>query len=306
MKRNFISILDWTSEEIKANLELAQEMKEATQEGKCPRFLDQKTYAMIFHKASLRTRISFEVGIFQLGGKTIHLTANDFEFGKRESIRDVAKVVSRFVDGILIRTFDHQHVVELAEYAEVPVVNMLTDWEHPCQIMADVLTIQEHLGELENLKVVYLGDGNNVTHSWLGMAARLPFHLCVATAPETKPDMELFEAVRDLGISTVSLCHSAKEAVQEADVLYTDVWASMGQKEQFASKSAQLKDFQVNQELLSHAKLNTLVMHCLPAERGREITDDVVDGPQSVVLDQAENRLHAQKAILAQLARWQH
>ena len=306
MKRNFISILDWTSEEIKANLELAQELKEATREGKCPRFLDQKTYAMIFHKASLRTRISFEVGIFQLGGKTIHLTANDFEFGKRESIRDVAKVASRFVDGILIRTFDHQHVVELAKYAEVPVVNMLTDREHPCQIMADVLTIQEHLGEMENLKVAYLGDGNNVTHSWLGMAARLPFHLCVATAPETKPDMELFEAVRDLGISTVSLCHSAKEAVQEADVLYTDVWASMGQKEQFASKSAQLKDFQVNQELLSHAKPNTLVMHCLPAERGREITDDVVDGPQSVVLDQAENRLHAQKAILAQLARWQH
>ncbi len=306
MKRNFISILDWTPEEIRANLELALELKDATRKRKCPRLLDQKTYAMIFHKESLRTRVSFEVGIFQLGGKTIHLTANDFELGKRESIQDVAKVTSRFVDGILIRTFDHERVVELGEHAEVPVVNMLTDWEHPCQIMADVLTIKERLGKLENLKVVYLGDGNNVAHSWLAMAARLPFHLCIATAPETKPDMELFKEVKDRGTSTVSLCHSAQEAVREADVLYTDVWASMGQKDQFASKSAQLKDFQVNRELLNQAKPNTLVMHCLPAERGREITDEVLDGPQSLVLDQAENRLHAQKAILAQLARWHH
>ena len=304
MKRNFISILDWTFEEIRANLELARELKEATQKGKCPRFLDQKTYAMIFHKASLRTRVSFEVGIFQLGGKTIHLTANDFEFGKRESIQDVAKVASRYVDGILIRTFEHQHVVELGEHADVPVVNMLTDREHPCQIMADVFTIEERLGKLENLKVVYLGDGNNVAHSWLAMAARMPFHLCIATAPDTKPDMELFEAVKNMGTSTIALCHSPHEAVKDADVLYTDVWASMGQKDQFASKSAQLKDFQVNQKLLSEAKPNTLVMHCLPAERGREITNDVVDGPQSVVLEQAENRLHTQKAILVQLARW--
>lgn len=306
MKRNFITILDWTSEEIQANIALAQELKTLTQQGKCPHLLEQKTYAMIFHKNSLRTRISFEVGIFQLGGKTIHLTGSDFVMGERESVKDVAQVTSRFVDGILIRTFDHQSVVELGQYAQVPVVNMLTDWGHPCQIMADVLTIKERLGTLNHLKIVYLGDGNNVTNSWLCMATHLPLDLWIATSKETLPDMDLFEKVQATGVSKVTLTHSPQEAVQNADILYTDVWASMGQKEKASQKSKQLQDFQINQSLLESAKPAALVMHCLPAERGREITNEVLDGPQSVVLDQAENRLHAQKAILVQLARWQH
>jgi len=305
MKRNFVTILDWTSEEIQANIALAQELKQLTNQGKCPKLLDQKSYAMIFHKESLRTRVSFEVGIFQLGGMAINLTANDFMLGERESVQDVAQVASRFVDGILIRTFDHQNVIELGNYADVPVVNMLTDWSHPCQLMADVLTIQEHFGKLNGLKIAYLGDGNNVTNSWLCMASRLPINLSIGTSKESLPDMELFEKVKAAGVSEVSLTDSAEEAVKEADVLYTDVWASMGQKDQAKLKMLQLKDFQINQRLLKLAKPEAIVMHCLPAERGLEITDEVMDGPQSVILDQAENRLHAQKAILVQLARWQ-
>ncbi|MBF0286346.1 MAG: ornithine carbamoyltransferase [SAR324 cluster bacterium] len=305
MTRNFISIQDWTSEEIKANIELASELKILTKQGKCSPHLEKKSYALIFHKESLRTRISFEVGIFQLGGMAMYLTGNDFELGKRESNEDVAKVMSRYVDGILIRTFDHQNVVELGHHADVPVINMLTDWSHPCQLMADILTVKEHLGTLENLKIVYLGDGNNLANSWINMAARIPMQLCIATSTETMPDMQLFEEVKAMGISDLSISHSAQEAVKNADVLYTDVWASMGQKEKAALKANQLKDFQINQKLLEYAKSSTIVMHCLPAERGYEITSEVLDGPQSVVLDQAENRLHAQKAILVQLSRWQ-
>lgn len=306
MKRNFISILDWTAEEIRANLNLAQELKALHQQGKCPQLLEQKIYAMIFHKNSLRTRISFEVGIFQLGGKSIHLTKEDFVMGERESVKDIAQVTSRFVDGILIRTFDHEAVVELGDYAEVPVVNMLTDWEHPCQIMADVLTLKEHFGRLDHLKIVYLGDGNNVTHSWLCMAAHFPLDLWIATSKATLPDMALVEKVQAAGVSNVTIVHSPQEAIEEADVLYTDVWASMGEKDKAAEKLSHLKDFQINQSLLKSAKPGAVVMHCLPAERGREITDEVLDGEQSVVLEQAENRLHAQKAILVQLARWQN
>ncbi|MBF0278186.1 MAG: ornithine carbamoyltransferase [SAR324 cluster bacterium] len=305
MKRNFISILDWTSEEIQANIELALELKKLTKQGECPKLLEQKVYAMIFHKESLRTRVSFEVGIFQLGGAAIHLTANDFVLGERESVPDVAQVTSRFVDGILIRTFEHQSVIDLSKYAEVPVVNMLTDWNHPCQVMADALTIQEHFKKLKGLKIAYLGDGNNMTNSWLCLAARIPLNLSIGTSPDSLPDMDLFERVKSAGLSEVSISHSAEEAVENADVLYTDVWASMGKKDQAKRKIIQLKDFQINQKLLERAKSEAIVMHCLPAERGLEITDEVLDGPQSVVLDQAENRLHAQKAILVQLARWQ-
>ena len=306
MKRDFISILDWTAAEIAANLEFAQELKALHQQGKCPRLLEQKIYAMIFHKNSLRTRLSFEVGIFQLGGKSVHLTQEDFVMGKRESVKDIAQVTSRFVDGILVRTFDHQAVVELASYAPVPVVNMLTDWEHPCQIMADVLTLKEQFGRLDGLKIVYLGDGNNVTHSWLCMATHFPLDLWIATSEATLPDMELVEKVKATGVSKVTIAHSPQEAVAGADVLYTDVWASMGEKDKAPEKSNQLKNFQINSSLLKRAKPDAVVMHCLPAERGREITDEVLDGRQSVVLDQAENRLHVQKALLVQLDRWQH
>lgn len=304
MLRNFISLLDWTTEEIQTNIKLAQQLKALTRQGKCPKLLEGKSYGMIFHKDSLRTRVSFEVGIFQLGGKSIHLTARDFVMGKRESIRDVAKVMSRYLDGILIRTFNHADVEALGQHSNVPVINMLTDWNHPCQLMADVLTIQEHLGRLDNLKIVYLGDGNNMTNSWLNWANRIPIQLCIATSPHTLPDMELFDQVKANGLSEVTLEHDPEKAVRDADVLYTDVWASMGEKDQADLKAEQLQPFQVNQTLLQKAKPNAVVMHCLPAERGREITDEVLDGSQSIVLDQAENRLHAQKAILVQLAQW--
>lgn len=304
MKRNFISIDDWTAEEIRENFNLAKELKDLTKQKKCPQELKDKNYGLVFHKNSLRTRLSFEVGINQLGGNSFHITKNDFELGKRESNHDVAKVMSRYLDGILIRTYDHKLLEEIGEHAEIPVVNMLTDWSHPCQIMTDAFTIEEKLGQIENLKIVYLGDGNNIVHSWLNLAKRIPLHFCIATSPNTLPDMELLKSVQNAGISKVTITHSPEKGVKDADVLYTDVWASMGQKEQLDCKVEELSCFQINQSLLNKAKPSAIVMHCLPAERGREITDEVMDGPQSVVFDQAENRLHVQKAILVQLNRW--
>ncbi|MGK5092679.1 ornithine carbamoyltransferase [Deltaproteobacteria bacterium TL4] len=304
MKRNFVSILDWSSEEIRQSLELSKELKASAKQGNFPKYLENKSYALIFHKFSLRTRVSFEVGITQLGGNSICLTERDFVIGERESVSDVAKVLSRYVDGILIRTYSHDDAVQLAKNSDVPVINMLTDWTHPCQVMADVLTIEEHRGRMDRLKVVYLGDGNNVANSWINMAARLPVNLCIATSPETLPDMGLVEQSRNTGISSIEISHEPFEAVKDADVLYTDVWASMGQKDKAKEKRKNLQQFQINSKLLAHAKPDALVFHCLPAERGREITDEVLDGSHSVVFDQAENRMHVQKAILVQLERW--
>ncbi|MBF0237219.1 MAG: ornithine carbamoyltransferase [SAR324 cluster bacterium] len=304
MKRDFISLLDWSSREIRETLELAKELKRLNLKGECPQYLNGKSYAMIFHKDSLRTRVSFEVGIKQMGGHCVHLTDKDFVMGKREPVADVAQVLSRYVDGILIRTFGHQEVVRLGQVASVPVINMLTDWLHPCQIMADIMTIEEHRGSSERARVVYLGDGNNVTNSWINMAARLPLDLWVVTSPETLPDMELVENARKEGLSNIHVVHSWDEAVKNADVLYTDVWASMGEKEKINERVQMLQGFQINQDMVNHSKKNVMVMHCLPAERGHEITAEVLDGPNSVVFDQAENRLHAQKAIMVQLEKW--
>ena len=304
MKRDFVSILDWSQEEIRNFLEFSQVLKKQTKAGKFPKYLKDKSYALIFHKNSLRTRVSFEVGVGQLGGRVVHLTDQDFEMGKRESVRDVAKVLSRYVDGILIRTFDHEDVVTLARQADVPVVNMLTDLSHPCQIMADILTIVEKRGSLDNAKIVYFGDGNNVVNSWVNLAARLPINLWIATSPHTLPDMRIVENAKKVGISNITISHSPEEAATDADVLYTDVWASMGEKEKALERQSLLRDFQINSDLLKHAKPDAMVLHCLPAERGYEITDEVLDGPQSVVFEQAENRMHAQKAILVQLERW--
>lgn len=304
MTRHLLSLLDWSGAEILDALALAHDLKRQTHAGECPKLLEGRSYALIFHKNSLRTRVSFEVGIRQLGGNPMVLTEQDFKIGERESVRDVAKVLSRYVDGILIRTFAHEMVAELAEHAEVPMVNMLTDFSHPCQILADALTVQEHVGPLEGLKIAYLGDGNNVTNSWLNLACRIPLDLRIGTAPETQPDPELVKAAQACGISQVSVCHEAKDAVADAQVLYTDVWASMGEKEQASRREQLLQDFQINQNLLECAAQGVKVMHCLPAERGREITEEVLEGPSSIVLDQAENRLHAQKAVLVQLERW--
>ena len=304
MKRDFISILDWTSEEIRNNIDLAVELKQQTKEGQCPQLLQRKTFGLFFHKPSLRTRLSFEVGIVQLGGASMVLSEKDFKIGERETVSDVARVMSRFVDGILIRTFSHQLVLDLAEHATVPVVNMLTDFNHPCQVMSDMLTIKEKLGRIDNVRIAYVGDSNNMTISWLNLAARIPLDLRIATAPETMPDMKHVNEIKELGISTIKVTNSAKEAVDGAEALYTDVWASMGEKDKIVERERVLRDFQINSNLLKYAAKDALVLHCLPAERGKEITDEVLEGPQSVVFDQAENRLHAQKAILAQLEKW--
>ena len=304
MKRDFISILDWTSEEIRNNIDLAVELKQQTKEGHCPQLLQRKTFGLFFHKPSLRTRLSFEVGIVQLGGASMVLSEKDFKIGERETVSDVARVMSRFVDGILIRTFSHQLVLDLAEHATVPVVNMLTDFNHPCQVMSDMLTIKEKLGRIDNVRIAYVGDSNNMTISWLNLAARIPLDLRIATAPETMPDMKHVNEIKELGISTIKVTNSAKEAVDGAEALYTDVWASMGEKDKIAERERILRDFQINSNLLKYAAKDALVLHCLPAERGKEISDEVLEGPQSVVFDQAENRLHAQKAILVQLEKW--
>ncbi len=304
MKRDFISILDWTSEEIRNNIDLAVELKQQTKEGQCPQLLQRKTFGLFFHKPSLRTRLSFEVGIAQLGGASMVLSEKDFKIGERETVSDVARVMSRFVDGILIRTFSHQLVLDLAEHATVPVVNMLTDFNHPCQVMSDMLTIKEKLGRIDNVRIAYVGDSNNMTISWLNLAARIPMDLRIATAPETMPDMKHVNEIKELGISTIKVTNSAKEAVDGAEALYTDVWASMGEKDKIVERERVLRDFQINSNLLKYAAKDALVLHCLPAERGKEITDEVLEGPQSVVFDQAENRLHAQKAILVQLEKW--
>ncbi|HIB44712.1 MAG TPA: ornithine carbamoyltransferase [Candidatus Lambdaproteobacteria bacterium] len=304
MKRDFISILDWTTEEIHNNLDFAVELKQQTKEGMCPQLLERKTYVLFFHKPSLRTRLSFEVGIAQLGGTSMVLSEQDFKIGERETVRDVARVMSRYVDGILIRTFSHQLVLDLAKHATVPIVNMLTDFNHPCQVMSDLLTIKEKLGHIDNVRIAYVGDSNNMTNSWLNLAARIPLDLRIATAPETLPDMKLVSEIREIGISTIKVTHCAQEAVDGAEVLYTDVWASMGEKEKLAERELVLKEFQINSSLLKYAEKDALVLHCLPAERGKEITDEVIESTQSVVFDQAENRLHAQKAILVQLEKW--
>jgi len=304
MKRDFISILDWTSEEIRSNLDFAIKLKHQTKEGKCPQLLQGKVFGLFFQKPSLRTRLSFEVGITQLGGTAIVLTEQDFKIGERETVSDVARVMSRYVDCILIRTFSHQMVLDLSKHATVPVVNILTDFNHPCQVMSDMLTIKEKLGRIDDVRIAYLGDSNNMTNSWLNIAARIPLDLRIGTSPKTLPDMVLVSKIQEIGISSIIVTHSATEAVDGAEVLYTDVWASMGEKDKIAERERLLKEFQINSSLLQHAEKNALVLHCLPAEREKEITDEVIESRQSVVFDQAENRLHAQKAILVQLDKW--
>ena len=304
MKRDFVSILDWTSDEIRHNIDYAAKLKQQTKQDICPKLLSGKTYGMFFHKPSLRTRLSFEVGIVQLGGNAVNLSEQDFKIGERESVSDVARVMSRYVDGILIRTFSHELVLDLAKHSTVPVINMLTDFNHPCQVMSDMLTIKEKLGHIDNVRIAYVGDSNNVTNSWLNMAARIPLDLRIATSPMTEPDIKLVSKIRETGISTIQVTHSTKEALKDAEIIYTDVWASMGEKNKIAEREKLLKKFQVNSKLLKFARDDALVFHCLPAERDKEITNEVIEGPQSVVFDQAENRLHSQKAILAQLDKW--
>lgn len=298
MKRDFLAIPDFTTQEIKETFQLASDMKFGKVK---PLPLKDKVVACIFFKPSLRTRVSFEVGIAQLGGKSLYIMGEEIGLGKRESTYDVAKVLSRFVNMIMIRAFDHEEVEELAKHAEVPVINGLTDLLHPCQVMGDMFTIVEKKGRIENLTIAYLGDGNNVANSWLNASTRFPFDLRIGTSPQTQPDQKIFQNAQKSSLSKIILTYDPKEAIKDADVVYTDVWASMGQKHLAEQKKQFLKEFQVNEKLLGYAKKDCMVMHCLPANRGEEITDAVMDGPHSVVFDQAENRLHIQKTIMVKL-----
>lgn len=253
--------------------------------------------AMIFAKPSMRTRVSFETGFFLLGGHAVYLGPDDIQMGKREETRDVARVLSGYNDIIMARLFAHQDIVDLAKYASVPVINGLTDYNHPCQIMADALTMVEHIGRIENTKVVYVGDGNNIVHSWLLLAAVLPLHFVCACPKGFEPDAKTVEIARSAG-SKIEITNDPKEAVKGADVVYTDVWASMGQKEEAEYRKQVFQGFMVDEALMEIAGPKAFLMHCLPAERGVEVTDGAIEAPNSIVFPQAENRMHAQNAIM--------
>lgn len=304
MRKDLVSIADITREEMLDLFQLAIDMKDKLKKGEEHHYLKGKVLAMIFEKPSLRTRVTFETGMYQLGGYAIYLAPQDIKLGKRESVPDVARNLSRWVNGIMARTFAHRTVLELAENATVPVINGLSDLEHPCQILADLLTVKEHKGELKGLKLAWVGDGNNVCNSLMLASGILGINMTVSTPKGYEPPEEVVKQAKIFAQKTggsITLFNDPFEGVRDADIVYTDVWASMGQE---AEREKRLKDFrgyQVNQGLIKHAKGDVIVMHCLPAHRGEEITDDVIDGPHSVVLDEAENRLHAQKALLVKL-----
>ncbi len=301
MKDNFISIADLSADEVYETLELAVEIKVKLKAGEDYKPLNGMTMAMIFAKPSARTRISFETGIQKLGGYALYLSPNDIGIGKREAVKDIALVISRYNDIIMARLFSHVHMIELAEYATIPVINGLTDYNHPCQVMGDILTVQEHRGDLDDLKVVFVGDGNNVANSWLNLASKIPIHFVLSGPEGYDPDKKTLAGAKESGLSDIEIIHDPVDALNDADIVYTDVWASMGQEEESAKRAEEFKAYQLNSELMSHAKPTALIMHCLPAHRGDEITDDVIDGPNSIVFDQAENRMHIQNAIMVQL-----
>ncbi len=300
MKRDLISIGDLIRDELEEIFSLAQRLKADRHKGWSHPILAGKTLAMIFEKPSLRTRVTFEAGMVQLGGYAIYLSPQDIGLGTRETVPDVARNLSRWVDIIMARTFSHQVITELAQTATIPVINGLSDLLHPCQVLADCLTLIEHRGALEGLKVAFVGDGNNMVHSWLNAAVKLPFRFVLACPPGYEPDRTVLEQVGQSG-AQVSVTQSVAEAVREADAVYTDVWTSMGQEEERAVRREAFNAYQVNAEVMRLAKSDALVMHCLPAHRGEEISADVLDGPRSVVFDQSENRLHIQKAIMVWL-----
>ncbi len=301
MKRDFLSIADYSREEIEDIFQITKDLKDKTKNRTKHHLCEGLTMSMIFAKPSARTRISFETGMYQLGGYALYLSPNDIGIGKREAVKDIAQVISRYNDIIMARLFQHQHIVELAAYATVPVINGLTDYNHPCQIMADMYTVKEHFNRIDDLKIVYVGDGNNVANSWINFAAKVPMHLVICSPSGYEPDKATVEYAKNQGISQVEILSDPIESVKNADVVYTDVWASMGQEEEAAERKKVFMAFQINDELMKHANPNAKVMHCLPAHRGDEITDSVVDGPQSIVFDEAENRMHVQKAIIVKL-----
>jgi ornithine carbamoyltransferase len=300
LKKDFLSIADLDRTEMEALLRRGLEMKKERKEGREKQSLRGKVLGLLFHKPSLRTRVSFEVGMVHLGGSSIYLTDKEIGIGSRESVEDVGRVLGRYLDGIMIRTFDHSIAVNLARHAPIPVINGLTDLLHPCQILADILTVIQHRGTIEKRTVAFFGDGNNVAHSWINAAGVLPFRLRVAVPKGFEPKEEVLGPARNRG-ADVQVLHDPRAAAEGADVLYTDAWASMGQEGEREKRIRAMAPFQLNADLLRLAKPDALVLHCLPAHRGEEITDEVIEGPHSVVFDEAENRLHAQKAVLEKL-----
>lgn len=302
--RDFLSIRDFSSEELTTLLSLAREIK--AKPSAYAEALKGQTLAMIFEKPSLRTRVSFDVGIQQLGGFSIYLSPAEINLGQRESVHDVAKNLERMVQGLMIRTFGHDIIEEMAKHAGIPIINGLTDFSHPCQAMADYMTILEVKGRLQDVKVAFIGDGNNVANSLLFAGVRFGVHVSVATPEGYEPRADVIEWVREHEKATGSACtitNDPFEAVRDADVIYTDVWASMGQESEAAARKAIFKPYQVDLELMGEAKPDAVFMHCLPAHRGEEVTAEVIDSPRAVVFQQAENRLHAQKAIMVAVMR---
>ncbi len=302
--KDLLSVNDLSVDEVYRVFELAQQLKAKQKKGEPHQLLKGKTLGMIFQKASTRTRVSFEAGMWQLGGTALFLSANDLQIGRGEPVKDTARVLSRYLDGIMIRTFSHAEVEELARYAEIPVINGLTDYLHPCQALTDVFTVVERKGKAKGLKLAYVGDGNNMVNALLHTCAKVGMDISVATPPGYAPNpqvvLEAKAAAAEHG-SKVTLVTDPKDATVGADVLYTDVWASMGQEAEQATRQRAFAGYQINEALLHLAKPDAIVLHCLPAHRGEEITEAVLEGPQSAVFDEAENRLHVQKAIMALL-----
>ena len=299
MKKDLLRLYDLQVLDFALIFEKAAELKKMLRDGHTYTPLMGKALGMIFDKPSTRTRISFEVGMYQLGGIALFLSSRDTQAGRGETIADTARIMSRYLDGIMIRTYSQSSVEEFAKYATIPVINGLTDILHPCQILSDLFTIIEKKGGYEGLKIAYLGDGNNIANSWIEAAARLPFHLALACPEGYEPDAAILERGRKE--AEITLTHDPYAAVHNADVVYTDVWASMGQEAEGEERARVFPAYQINRELLRGARGDVIVMHCLPAHRGEEITAEIIDGPRSVVFDQAENRLHVQKAILETL-----
>lgn len=301
MKRDLLSIADLTAEEIGQLLDVSARLKAELKRGEEHRWLRGKTLAMIFEKPSLRTRVTFETGMNQLGGVAIYLGPADILLGQRETVGDIGRNLALWVDAIMARTFSHDSVSELAENAPVPVINGLSDLYHPCQVLADCLTLRELRGELGNLKVAFVGDGNNMVHSWMMAAAKLGFDFTLVCPEGYEPDASVVERARSFGGGAVEVTHDLEGGTKGADVLYTDVWASMGQEGEAEARKKVFAPYQLNDGVVDNAAKDSIVMHCLPAHRGEEITAEVLEGPHSVIFQQAENRLHLQKALIAWL-----
>lgn len=301
MTKHFLALHDFSKQELDAMLALAVELKQKQKSGIEHHLLKGKTLAMIFEKASTRTRISFEVGIYQLGGHGLFISSANSQMGRGEPIKDSARVMARYCDGVMIRTFGQEIVEEFAQYSSVPVINGLTDLFHPCQIMADLQTVIEHKGGYKGLKFAWVGDGNNMANTWIEAAAIFGFDLALACPNGYEPDRQVWDWAQKQGTASITITEDPEEAVRDADVINTDVWASMGQESEQKQREFAFQGYCVNDELLAAAKPDSIVLHCLPAHRGEEISEDVIEGKHSVVWDEAENRLHIQKAIMATL-----